>query len=140
MLSLDIVDRKMSQGKLAELESQAHVKLKRNFGMTPTSSDHEGCPGPKKDLNDGFRSMNGCRYKRCNILMDCVDGFRAQAEKSMDQLGYSSLSRPMQRRTILVPDIESVENLKSDLECPSVGPYQRENIPSPVKIFCYAED
>jgi hypothetical protein len=72
--------------------------------------------------------------------MDCVDGFRAQAEKSMDQLGYSSLSRPMQRRTILVPDIESVEKLKSDLECPSVGPCQRENIPSPVKIFCYAED
>jgi hypothetical protein len=72
--------------------------------------------------------------------MDCVGGFRVQAETSMDQLGYSSLGRPLQRRTISVPDFESLENLKTDLECPSVGPCQSENILSQAKIFCYAED
>ncbi|KMU85034.1 hypothetical protein CIHG_02817 [Coccidioides immitis H538.4] len=42
-LCWDTVARIIPQGKLAELELQAHVKLKpkRNFGMTPTSSDHE---------------------------------------------------------------------------------------------------
>ncbi|KAL4994950.1 hypothetical protein BDV10DRAFT_142891 [Aspergillus recurvatus] len=43
-----------------------------------------GSPRPKKDLNDRFRSMNCCRYKRCSILMDCVDGFWAQAENNRE--------------------------------------------------------
>lgn len=71
--------------------------------------------------------------------MDCVDGCRALAENS-NQLGRSSFGRPMQRRTILVPDIELIENLKNGLVYLLVGPCQRENIPSQVKTFCYAED